>query len=380
MIAKQPSSSIHTTRASSKPHCSLSTPFSGASSGSVATRQPSTPFAERATVRCEMPVSVSTRTSRTVSPSTSDGGRVEDDIHRSRPVLRREERIAGVPCEELAPLRRHTAVLTRIAAQNARQTGGVEHELRAMERERRLGAFVLVHVGLAETVAATAGREVVQGPAETVAPEEPLECALRAGAVLGIAGDGKCSQLGLDERGGVERLLVACAGGGLVATAPLVAGQPQQPVGEPRFVAEPRKRLEAGCDGLLALERGAAEDQRVRQARVVVGERVLEPAPTVVRARLVRLLELGHAALEQLPCRILEPVGVEPCEAERRVGGRSNGELALERAHERCEQPLRRADDRRAPTRRRERRRAPRSSDRHGRRRAARRASAGRSS
>ena len=175
-------------------------------------RQPSTPFAERATVRCEIPVSASTRASRTVSPSTTAAAGIEDDVHGSRPVLRREERIRRMPREELAP---DCASCGRLhagaAARDARQAGGVEHELRAMECERRLGAFVRVHVVVAEPVAAAAGREVVERPAEPVAPEEPLERALRAGAVLGIAGDGERRELRLDERGRVERLLVARA-------------------------------------------------------------------------------------------------------------------------------------------------------------------------
>ena len=42
----------------------------GASSGVGSNRQPETPSALRATVRCEMPRRSSTRTSRTVSPPT----------------------------------------------------------------------------------------------------------------------------------------------------------------------------------------------------------------------------------------------------------------------------------------------------------------------
>ena len=161
-----------------------------------------------------------------------------------------------MPREELAP---SCAVMRPFspgaAAEDARQAGGVEHELCAVERERRLGAFVLVHVALAETVAATAGREVVERPAETVASEEPLEGALRAGAVLGIAGDDERGELCLDEGRRVERLLVAGARRGLVRAAPFVAGEPQEPVREPALVAEPGERLQAGGDRVLAPER-----------------------------------------------------------------------------------------------------------------------------
>ena len=53
---------------------------------------------------------------------------------------------------------------------------------------------------------------------------------LRALRVLRIAGDGERGQLGRDERGGVERLLVAGAGSRLGAPAAEVTGQPQRPV------------------------------------------------------------------------------------------------------------------------------------------------------
>ena len=71
VITNRPSSSTQTTRASSKPHCSSSWPLRAARSGSGATCQPSTPFADRATCRCERPVRASTRASSTVSPPTS---------------------------------------------------------------------------------------------------------------------------------------------------------------------------------------------------------------------------------------------------------------------------------------------------------------------
>ena len=82
-------------------------------------------------------------------------------------------------------------------------------------------------VVVAEPVAAAAGREVVERPVQPVAAEEPVERAPCADAVLGIAGDGERSELGLDERGRVERLLVARARSRLAALAPVVARQPQ---------------------------------------------------------------------------------------------------------------------------------------------------------
>ena len=59
------------------------------------------------------------------------------------------------------------------------EAGGVEGEQRLEVGERRLGALVAVDVGLAEAVVAAAGGEVVDGPLEPVAAQEPLEGAHR---------------------------------------------------------------------------------------------------------------------------------------------------------------------------------------------------------
>ena len=97
---------------------------------------------------------------------------------------------------------------------------------------------------VAEPVAAAAGREVVQRPLEAVAAEEPVERPRARDAVLGLAGDGERCELGLDERGCVERLLVAAAGRGLVACRPRVRSAAACPR-RARLVAEPAERLEA---------------------------------------------------------------------------------------------------------------------------------------
>ena len=81
-----------------------------------------------------------------------------------------------------------------------------------VERERRLGALVVVQRVAAEPVATAACREVVERLLQTVAPKEPLERANRPDSVLGFVGDSEGAQLGFDERSGVERLLVAGPG------------------------------------------------------------------------------------------------------------------------------------------------------------------------
>ena len=121
MITHRSSSLTQTARASSKPHCSLSTPASAASSGSGETDHPSTPFAERATERCEIP-------RQRFHPGDQDRlavdegrGRVEDGVDRVRPVLGCEDRVAGMPPEELS-LRGAHAALT-LATRRRRTTG-----------------------------------------------------------------------------------------------------------------------------------------------------------------------------------------------------------------------------------------------------------------
>ena len=139
--------------------------------------------------------------------------------------------------------------------------------------ERRLGALVVVRRLLAEPVAAAAGREVVQRPVEPVAAEEPVERLLRAQPVLRVAGDGERGQLGLDERRRVERLLVAAAGRRLVAARGRRGrSAAASPSARPDSSPSQRSDSRPVCVRSSASERDAADDQRVREARVVVGE------------------------------------------------------------------------------------------------------------
>ncbi len=80
-----------------------------------------------------------------------------------------------------------------------------------MERKRRLGAFVLVDRVEPEPVAAAAGREVVERLLEAVSTEEPSEGMSGPDPVARVARDREGGKLGLDEAGGVDRLLVARA-------------------------------------------------------------------------------------------------------------------------------------------------------------------------
>ena len=138
--------------------------------------------------------------------------------------------------------------------------------------KRRLGALVAVQRLAAEAVAAAAGREVVERQVQAVAPEKPLERVPRANAVLCLVRDGEGHELGLDEGGGVERLLVAVAGSRLAAAASAVTRQAKEVVLQAALVAEPPQRLEAELDQVVAAERGGSSQERLRQARVVVAQ------------------------------------------------------------------------------------------------------------
>src|SRR5690348_10284913 len=143
-------------------------------------------------------------------------------------------------------------------AHRCTDTGCVEQQGGAVERECRLGAFVRVQVFGAEAVAAAAGCEVVERAIKMVTTEEPLERVPGAHAVLGVAGDCEGGELGFDERCGVERLLVAGSWRRLVSPPPTMAGQAQRSVVEAALVAEPAQGVEPDLGQVVAPERTAA--------------------------------------------------------------------------------------------------------------------------
>ena len=150
-----------------------------------------------------------------------------------------------------------------------------------MKGERRLGALVGVQIVFAQTVAAATGREVVERAVEPVPAEEPVEGALGTGTVLGLARDPERSQLGLDERGCVERLLVAEPRRRLVAMPPLWPGSRSMSSASPH--SSPSQASDSSpSDTSVSRPRAVPPTiKRVREARVVVAEVVLEPPPAV---------------------------------------------------------------------------------------------------
>ena len=131
-----------------------------------------------------------------------------------------------------------------------------------------------------------------------------------------------------------------------------MAGQAERPFDEAGFVAEPAKRFEACLGQIVAVEGDAADDQRVRQPRVVIGECVLEPVPVLGRVALVRLGELVEASLEQPQSLGLQPVLVEAGKSEDRIRAGAQGRVRSECADDLVEQSARGADDGGDPGRR----------------------------
>ena len=260
--------------------------------------------------------------------------------------------------------------------------GGVERERGAMERERRLGAFVHVQRLAAEPVAAAAGREVVERPAAGGCGRGTIRRRVGArDAVLGSPRDRERGELRLDERGRVERLLVAAARRRLAPAPPVVAGQPQHR----RRRARTRRRASAatrarGRPGRRGRAR-CRRDQRLREPRVVVGELVLEPAPVVGRRRARTRRRAGRRAARAAPARRGSSRSASrrerPSTAYAAVRSETSPSSAPTSA---VEQPPRRVDDGRDPRGREDLAERPDRCGRRGRRCAARRASGGRSS
>ncbi len=170
-------------------------------------RQPSTPFAERATVKCEIPVRASTRARSTVSPATSTAAGLNTTFTAVGQSSAVRSGFAGVPAEELGRTSRRRSSRPQSARHAERPAASSTSCARWKARVDSAPSLALTVV-VAEAVAAAASREVVERPAESVPPQEPVERTLSAHAVHRVAGDRERRQLGLDERGGVQRLLV----------------------------------------------------------------------------------------------------------------------------------------------------------------------------
>ena len=92
---------------------------------------------------------------------------------------------------------------------------------------------------------AAAGGEVVDGRRSRLRPRNHSKARMASRRVRGVAGDEEGLDLGLDQRGGFERLLVAVIGRGFAAPAAVVADQPQPLAVDVRLARVPRQRAQA---------------------------------------------------------------------------------------------------------------------------------------
>ena len=132
-----------------------------------------------------------------------------------------------------------------------------------MEGQRGFGALVRVEVGLAETVAAASCCEVVERAVEPIAAQEPVERIARSRCMLAVARRGERGELGLDEGGRFQRLLVPLTRAGLVTVPPMMPREAKHALVEARFVAQPCERLEANGDLVRPMECRATDDERL---------------------------------------------------------------------------------------------------------------------
>jgi hypothetical protein len=193
--------------------------------------------------------------------------------------------------EELAPCgrTRHAAYFCRRPVRRAREVPAASSSSAARwNAERRLGALVAFSASAAEAVAAAAGREVVERRPSRLRPRNHSNARRARTPCSGspvIANATSSASTRADASSGCSS---PPPGAGSSAVAAVVARQAQEVLGEAAFVAEPAQRLEPELDQVVAAERvGSAEDQRLRQAGVVVAQLVLEPAPARPRRRAI---------------------------------------------------------------------------------------------
>ena len=229
VINQRSSSATQTARGSSKPHCSLSIPLAGASSGSGSIDH-AVEAVRRARdgrdARC--PVRSSTRASSTVSPSTSAAAGLKTTLTGVRPIGRGQDRVAGMPPEELVVRVSRGLVRASRSVRSRGRPAASSTSCGTVEGKRRLGAFVVVDVGLAEAVAAPAGREVVERPVRAGFGRGTSRTPLRARAPCSrVAGDGERRSSASTNADASSGCSSPAPGRRLVAVAPTMAGQPQ---------------------------------------------------------------------------------------------------------------------------------------------------------
>ncbi len=168
---------------------------------------------------------------------------------------------------------------------------------------------------------ASAAGGVVDGHAELVAAEEPLERAHGLPPVPILTGRHLGFDEGLDQRGGVQRLLVALLGprrGRLARVPPAVADEPDGLGVHSALGRVPVEGLESAAEQGQVAQPTAGGDQRLRQPGVVVGEHVLEPDPAGLPTTVEPPGEPTSEARQGVAQRRRQSRQVRPGEAENR--------------------------------------------------------------
>ena len=194
-------------------------------------------------MRCEIPVRSSTRASRTVSPSSPAAAGLKTALTGYGQSSAVRIGLAGWRVKSSRESRH--AAATPAARTDARHARRVEDELRrggtrASTRHLRWRSGPRCRARRCNRRSRSR-----RAAAEVVAPEEPLEGAVRADAVLGVAGDDERRELRLDDRGRVERLLVAGARCGSSRCRPRWPVSRSTSSVEPALVAEPARATRA---------------------------------------------------------------------------------------------------------------------------------------
>ena len=178
--------------------------------------------------------------------------------------------------------------------------GELQHlDERQQERDGALGALVQIRHVLAEAVAASRGRRVVDGGAQAVGAEKPRERLTHAPEVPVVARHEVRAPEREHERRGVDRLLVG-VGARPAAQVPARVPDEDEAIVPEAGRLEKIQRLSRDVSALRIPRERVRAPQRERQKRVVVGQGGLEPAPAGGRLLPVSSAEPAREPRQQL--------------------------------------------------------------------------------
>ena len=153
-----------------------------------------------------------------------------------------------------------------------------------LEGECGLSSLVFIGPVVMQTVPATAGQGIVKGNAEIVAPEKPTESTLRLTPPEFIASDAEGVQTGGNHGLGLDWLLVEFRTMAVFPVESVVADRSEVPNRGLLLDDEPAKTFESDCQRAGMWYQLSAEDERLAEPRVLVGQGIFKPRPLVVGA------------------------------------------------------------------------------------------------